>query len=124
MTRKRLAAAGVLAAAAVAAAAALWFAPHMSLATPSRTIRQVQSTVVVAHVPHLPGLAAESTLQSAGHSVTGATTVGILLFGLALLGMAARQRRQPAPVLARPTRRGRAPPSAGGSQRTARTRCS
>jgi hypothetical protein len=119
MTRKRLAAAGVLAAT-VAAAAALWFAPHMSLATPSRTIRQAKSTVVIAHFPHVPALAAESTLQSAAHSVTGVTTVGILLFGLALLGMAARQ---PVPVRARATRRDRAPPSTGGSQRTARTRC-
>jgi hypothetical protein len=120
MVGKRLAAAGIFAAA--VAAAALWVAPHPSHGTLSRMVRQAQSATVTAQIPHVSATVGQS-LQSVAHSITGVTAVGIVLFGLALFGLASRQPRQPAPVLARPARRGRAPPSPRGAQRTARTHC-
>jgi len=110
MAGKRLATAGLLAAA-VAAAAAFWLAPHSASATPAHAVRQVKITVETANLAHVPAVVAQTVVRAGAHSLAGATTAVGLLFGLALLGYAMRHRRQAAPVVVRPSRRGRAPPA-------------
>ena len=122
MAGKRLVAAGAFAAA-VAAAAVLWVVPKAP-ATHSPLFRHMRSTVATIPVPHASLTAANSALQSVAHSPAAAPTTQGLLLGLVLVGLAMLLRRQPAPVVARPPRRGRSPPAPPrASHPTARTRC-
>lgn len=114
MAGKRLVAAGMFAAA-VAAAAALWVMPKTPPAIHSTLIRHMRVTVATIPATQVDLTAAKSALQSAAHAPVTGTLAGAVLFGLALLGLAARLRRQPAPVVARTPRRGRSPPPSRAS---------
>jgi MYXO-CTERM domain-containing protein len=122
MAGKRLATAGVFAAA-VAAAAVFWVLPKTLPATHSPLIRHMRATVATIPAPHASLASAKSALRSVAHAPAAAPVSQGVLLALALVGIALLLRRQPAPVVARPPRRGRSPPPPRASQHTARTRC-
>jgi hypothetical protein len=119
MAGKRLAAAGVLAAA-VAATAVLWVAQHTPLPSQLRATRQAHATIAAVDIAHVRGPLAQPASQLVAQPQLGLIVTGGVLLGLMLLGAVPGQRRAAVPVKARPSRRGRAPPSPG--HRTARTR--
>jgi len=106
MAGKRVVTAGVLAAT-LAVAAALWGAPTTAHGLAAHAVRQVKTTVAVDHRPGV----VHATWRSATKSPAGVVPAVGVLIGLALVGTALAARRRPEPLVARPVRRGRAPPA-------------
>jgi hypothetical protein len=90
-------------------AATLWIAPHASLDTSSRALH-AKSVVITMHLHHVPAIIADAGARLGSHLAAGVGATGIFFYGLVLLGLVGRAQSRLVPALARPTRRGRAPP--------------
>jgi hypothetical protein len=110
MVGKRLTAAGMLAAA-VAAAAALWVAPSAPPASGPPAIRQLQATVATVKATRVRVAAVLPAWQPAAPSPATMAAIPAVAAGLVLLGIAIGLPRRAVPVVARPPRRGRSPPT-------------
>jgi len=109
MAGKRLVTAGLFAATLVVAAA-VWGAPNTTRAVQARVVRQAQATVATVQTDHGPA-AVHAAWRSATQSPAGVVPAVGVLIGLVLAGTALAARRRAVPVMARPARRGRAPPA-------------